>query len=149
MIENWLTWKFQIKIFVPGGTQAPQGVSLLPLLWNFTDFGAKCWGVSKKKLNSKFYGWWYISSIILMMDWFCSMVDWQKSFSLISSWDHCQRSSPSWISIILQAGFEPAQNLSSGFVESNCAIVITTTSLHHYSLTSKIGFRVVFFFHSS
>ena len=101
---------------------------------------------AKKILNSKFYGWWYISSIILMMDWFCGMVDWQKSFSLISSWDHCQRSSPSRISIILQAGFEPAQNLSSGFVESNCAIVITTTSLHHYSLTSKIGFRVVFFF---
>ena len=120
MIENWLTWKFQIKIFVPGGTQAPQGVSLLPLLWNFTDFGAKCWGVSKKKLNSKFYGWWYISSIILMMDWFCDM-------------------------IILQAGFEPVQNLSSGFVEWDCAIAITTTSLRHYSLANKIGFRVFLF----
>ena len=120
MIENWLTWKFQIKIFASGGTQALQGVSLLPLLWNFTDFGAKCWGVSKKNLNSKFYGWWYISSIILMMDWFCDM-------------------------IILQAGFEPVQNLSSGFVEWDCAIAITTTSLRHYSLANKIGFRVFLF----
>ena len=25
-----------------------------------------------------------------------------------------------------QAGFEPVQNLSSGFVESSCAVVITT-----------------------
>ena len=40
-----------------------------------------------------------------------------KAFSLISSWDHCQRYSPSQISDMLQAGFEPAQNLSSGLVE--------------------------------
>ena len=33
-----------------------------------------------------------------MMNCFCGMVDRQKAFSLISSWDHCQRSSPSWIS---------------------------------------------------
>ena len=31
--------------------------------------------------------------------------------------DHCQRSSPSRISDMLQAGFEPVQNLSSGFAE--------------------------------
>ena len=31
--------------------------------------------------------------------------------------DHCQRSSPSQISHTLRAGFEPAQNLSSGLVE--------------------------------
>ena len=42
---------------------------------------------------------------------FCGMVDRRKAFSLISSRDHCQRSSPS------RAGFEPAQNLSSGLVE--------------------------------
>ena len=47
---------------------------------------------------------------------FCGMVDRQKAFSLISSRDHCQRSSPSRISNMLRA-FEPAQNLSSGFVE--------------------------------
>ena len=48
-------------------------------------------------------------------------------FSLISSRDHCQRSSPSRTSNTLQAGFEPARNLSSGFVEWSCAVVITTT----------------------
>ena len=31
--------------------------------------------------------------------------------------EHCQRSSPSRISDMPRAGFEPAQNLSSGFVE--------------------------------
>ena len=45
------------------------------------------------------------------------MVDWQKAFGLFSSWDHCQRSSPSRISDMPQAGFEPTQNLSSGLVD--------------------------------
>ena len=45
------------------------------------------------------------------------MVDWRKAFSLISSQDHCQRSLPSRISDTLQAGFDPAQNLSSGLNE--------------------------------
>ena len=47
----------------------------------------------------------------------CGMVDRQKAFSLISSQDHCQRSSPSRISDTPRAGFEPGQNLSSGLVE--------------------------------
>ena len=58
---------------------------------------------------------------------FCGMVDQQKVFSLISSQDHCQRYSPSQISDMLQAAFEPAQNLSSGLVEWSYAVVITTT----------------------
>ena len=65
-----------------------------------------------------------------MMNCFCGMVDWQKAFSLISRWDHCQRSSPSWISNMLPAGYEPAQNLSSGFLEWSCAVVITITPWH-------------------
>ena len=48
---------------------------------------------------------------------FCGMVDRRKAFSFISSRDHCQRSSPSRISDTPRAGFEPAQNLSSGFAE--------------------------------
>ena len=48
---------------------------------------------------------------------FCGIVDRRKAFSLISRQDHCQRSSPSPISDMPQAGFEPAQNLSSGLVE--------------------------------
>ena len=65
--------------------------------------------------------------MMTMMNCFCSMVDWRKAFSLISSRDHCQRSSPSRISDTLWAGFEPAQNLSSDFVDWSCAVVISTT----------------------
>ena len=68
-----------------------------------------------------------LQMMMMMMNCFCGMVDWRKAFSLISSWDHCQRSSPSRISDMLQAGFEPVQNLSSGFLEWSCAVVITTT----------------------
>ena len=50
--------------------------------------------------------------MMIMMNCFCGMIDQQKAFSLISSPDHCQRSSPSQISHMQQAGFEPAQNLS-------------------------------------
>ena len=48
---------------------------------------------------------------------FLCMVERQKAFSLFSSRDHCQRSSPWRISDTTRAGFEPAQNLSSDFVE--------------------------------
>ena len=53
----------------------------------------------------------------MVMNCFCGMVDRRKAFSLISSRDHCQRSSPSRISDAPRAGFKPAQNLSSGLVE--------------------------------
>ena len=75
----------------------------------------------------------------LLMNCFCGMVDWRKAFSLISSWDHCQRSSPSRISDTPRAGFEPAQNLSSGLVEWSCAVVITTTPCHHPFSTHIYG----------
>ena len=68
-----------------------------------------------------------IMMMIMMMNCFCSMVDWRKTFSLISSQDHCQRSSPSWISTTLHTGFEPAQNVTSGLVEWSYVVVITTT----------------------
>ena len=55
--------------------------------------------------------------MMIMMNCFSGMVDRQETFSLISSWDHCQRSSPSWISDMPWAEFRPAQNLSSSFVE--------------------------------
>ena len=63
----------------------------------------------------------------MMMNCFCGMIDRRKSFSLISSRDHFQRSSPSRISDTSRARFEPAQNQSSGFVEWICAVVITAT----------------------
>ena len=65
----------------------------------------------------------------MMMNCFCGMVDRRKAFSLISSRDHCQRSSPSRISDTPRAGFYPAQNLGSGLIEWSCAVVITTTPL--------------------
>ena len=64
--------------------------------------------------------------MMMLMNCFCGMVDRRKTFSLISSLDHYQRSSPSRISDTPWAGFEPAQNLSSGLVEWSCAVVITT-----------------------
>ena len=81
--------------------------------------------------------------MMMMMNCFCGMVDRRKAFSLISSRDHCQRSSPSRISDTPQAGFEPAQNLSSDFGEWSYAVVITTTPRRHYltlydSISSKI-----------
>ena len=67
----------------------------------------------------------------LWIEFFCGIVDGRKTFSIISSPDHCQRSSPSQISDTPRAGFEPAQNLSSGIVEWSCAVVITTTPRRH------------------
>ena len=55
--------------------------------------------------------------MMMIMKCFCGIIDRRKGFSLISSRDHCQRSSPSRISDTPRAGFEPAQNLSSGLVE--------------------------------
>ena len=69
--------------------------------------------------------------MMMMMNCFCGMVDQQKVFGLISIWDHCQRSSPLWISDTPRAGFKPTQNLSSGFVEWSCAVLITTTPRRH------------------
>ena len=41
---------------------------------------------------------------------------------VLSSRDHCQRSSPSRIPDTPPAGFEPAQNFSSDLVERNCTV---------------------------
>ena len=73
-------------------------------------------------------------------DLFCGMVDQQKVFTLISSWDHCQRSSLSQISDTPWAGFEPAQNLSSGLVDLSCAVVITTTP-HFLNCPLSVDFK--------
>ena len=70
-------------------------------------------------------------NICVMMNYFCGMVDRRKALSLISYLDHCQRSSPSWISDTPWAGFEPVQNLSSGFDEWSRAVVITITPTPH------------------
>ena len=79
--------------------------------------------------------------MMMLMNCFCGMVDRRKAFYPYYQpyfqlppyfWDYCQRSSPSPISDTPRAGFEPAQNLSSGLVEWSCAVVITT--LYSFSL---------------
>ena len=74
---------------------------------------------------------------MMVMNYFCGVVDRRKAFSFISSRDHCQRFSPLQISNMLPAGFEPAQNLSSGFVEWSCAVVITTAPRHQTKMDFK------------
>ena len=77
---------------------------------------------------------------------FCGMVDQRKTFSLISNRDHCQRSSPSRIFDTPRAGFEPGQNLISGLVEWNCAVVIVTIVANHCYCCVR---HVVFFYNES
>ena len=71
---------------------------------------------------------------LMMMNCFCRMVDRQQAFSLMSSRNHCQRFSPSQISDTPRAGFKFVQNLSSGFVEWICVVVITATPQHHHGI---------------
>ena len=69
----------------------------------------------------------HMMTMMMMMNYFCGMVDRRKAFNLISSRGHCQRSSPSRISDMPQARFDPAQNLGSGLVEWSRSVVISTT----------------------
>ena len=71
--------------------------------------------------------------MMMMINCFRGMVDQRKTFSLISSRDHCQRFSPWRISNTPRPGFEPAQNLSSGLDEWSCLVVVTTTLRSNYS----------------
>ena len=60
---------------------------------------------------------------------FYGMVNQRGALSIISRRDHCQRFSTLQIAGMPGAGFEPAENLSLGFVEWSCALMITTTPL--------------------
>ena len=73
---------------------------------------------------------------------FCVMVDRRNAISLNSSGDNCQRSSALLISNTPRAGFQPAQNLSSGLVEWSYAVVITTTPQRHKSSCSHLEYLV-------
>ena len=67
----------------------------------------------------------FVNFPLMMVNGFCGMVDRWNAFSLISSQDYYKRSSLSQISDMLRAGFEPAQNLRSDFVEWSCAVAMT------------------------
>ena len=55
--------------------------------------------------------------IMMIMNCFGGTADQRDAISLISSLDHCQRFLPLRLSDMPQAGLEPVQNLSLGFVE--------------------------------
>ena len=78
---------------------------------------------NEKACRSSHWRWW------IALWWLTGE---KRLFSLISSRGHCQRSSPSRICDTPRAISEPAQNLSSNFVEWNCAVVITTTLHYHF-----------------
>ena len=69
------------------------------------------------------------------------MVEQQKMLSLISSHDYCRSFSRSQTSEALQLGLELEQNLSSGFLEENFAVVANTTPRWHYSSQNNF-FRI-------
>ena len=69
-------------------------------------------------INNKWWWWW-----MMIMNWFCGIPDRRKTFSLIYSLEHRQRSSPSHICDTLRVGFEAAKNLSSGLAGWSCAVV--------------------------
>ena len=75
--------------------------------------------------------------MMIMINCFCGMADRRKACGLISSGSHCQRSWRSRISDTPLAGFQPAQNLSSGFVQWGWTAV--TTIPLHYAVISKIA----------
>ena len=65
-------------------------------------------------------------------EFFCRIIDQRKDLSLIFSQDYCQRLSSMQTSGMLQATFEPMQNLSSDFVEWSCTEMITTSPRYMY-----------------
>ena len=94
------------------------------------------WNQNIKLVSSSFKSNWWLFLVIkycignfphwwIVLNCFCSIVDRRKAFSLLSSQDHCQRSSPSQISDTLQAGFKPAQNLSWDSAEWSFSVAIT------------------------
>ena len=91
------------------------------------------------KLNRSFLT--MMTTTMMMMNYFCDMVDRRKAFSFISSGDHGQISSPSRISDTQQGEFEPAQKLSSGLGNWSCAVVITTTQRNHCDIVTTTKTR--------
>ena len=112
------------------------GIGTLTHSHNGTIIFCELWIITGIMHNSRIYynphsTYIMMKMMMMMINCFCGMVDRRKTFSFISSRDHCQRSSPSRISDTPRAGFEPAQNPSSGLVEWSCAVVITSTPWRH------------------
>ena len=81
--------------------------------------------------------------MMMMMKCSCGIAHWGKGFSLISNRNHVKdphhRETLTRLEKICRT-CEHAQSLSSGFVEWNCAVVITTTRRYHsWMITSTLG----------
>ena len=76
--------------------------------------------------------------MMMMMNCFCGMVDRRKAFSLISSQEHCQRSSPSRISDTPRAG------LYNDYLLAPEKLVIPYDMLSDYcnKIADKYGIKV-------
>ena len=118
-------------------------LSYYKILWStiYGEGGAgSFWFLSCRGLSNKESMWEYVFRLGLVRDaqawwwrWIIFVV-WltdERRFSLISSREYCQRSSPSRISDTARRGFEPPQNLSSDFIEWSCEVMITTTPRRH------------------
>ena len=68
---------------------------------------------------------------MIMMNYFCGMVDWRKTLALfpaktvVSGSHNCKSFEMS------RTGFEPAQDLGSHFVKWSCTVVTATTPGRH------------------
>ena len=83
--------------------------------------------------------------VLVMMNYFCELVERQKALNSISIRDHYHRFSLSQISEMPQVGLEPVQNLSLVLVEGICAVVMSIAffpfcccPLSHYFFCNKL-----------
>ena len=87
--------------------------------------------IKNQSLGYSFLWWW----MMMMMNCFYGMVDRRKTFSLISSWDHCQRSSPSRISRVWACA-EPEFRLWLWFLWKDYVLTLETFSV---KINNKFG----------
>ena len=80
--------------------------------------------------------WWWCRWWIVFVEWLTN----EKHLYLFSS--QTKRFPPSQTSGMLQAEFEPVQNLSSNFAEESCAVVITTITRHQKILITSYEYNL-------
>ena len=117
-----------------------QSGHFFPKLWHFFVILEKWKGETSPPLV--LCAWWCSTAVMVRDDdeLFLCLVDRRKAFSLISSWDHCQRSSPLQISARCNQGLNLCRTWSSGLeLDEVVAVVITTTS----SLKEKGLFQIL------
>ena len=78
--------------------------------------------------------WWW---------WWIVFAEWLTN-ERPSSRDNCRKFSLSKISDTTWSGFQPAQNLNSGFVEWYWTLVITTTPRHHILFPSNAWYHICY-----